>query len=307
MSDDKREKLREYLRNNRPRNKTNSGNNSNNKENSNKNLENDLNSDNLNLNNNSDLDNSQILNNKINSNKRDYDKEPLIIRDYSSFFTGTQYIFVVMFGAMMFSLFFGYPVVIVLFFIIIIPNFILEYYFSIKKFECGIKFKNSEISFIVDDETSRNIDIKEISRYICKPFWKTSGEFVNLYAFILFFGIFLIFSIYIPLKIIFLLIVGLIGGFLLFEIGNIIHKMIIYFFINKTLYGFRFFPILIIAEPIKEKETQNELIPVYRYGADFKCYYIYFYNNAVYEKVREYFLQNLSIDIEQIKNQFAIM
>ena len=68
MSDDKREKLREYLRNNRPKNKINLGNNSNNKEK--KNLDNDLN-----------LDNSQISNNKI--NKRDYDKEPLILKNYT--------------------------------------------------------------------------------------------------------------------------------------------------------------------------------------------------------------------------------
>ena len=72
MSDDKREELREYLRNNRHKNSVNLCNSSDNKEISNKNLENDLN-----------LDNSQILNNKINSIKRDYDKEPLIIRDYN--------------------------------------------------------------------------------------------------------------------------------------------------------------------------------------------------------------------------------
>ena len=70
MSDDKREKLREYLRNNRPKNRVNLGNNSNNKEKSNRNLDKNLNSD-----------NSQISNNKI--HKRDYDKEPLIIRDYN--------------------------------------------------------------------------------------------------------------------------------------------------------------------------------------------------------------------------------
>ena len=70
MSDDKRKKLREYLRNNRPKNSVILGNSSNNKENSNKNLEDDLN-----------LDNSQILNNKINF--RDYDKEPLILQDYN--------------------------------------------------------------------------------------------------------------------------------------------------------------------------------------------------------------------------------
>ena len=81
MSDYKREKLREYLRNNRPKNRVNLSNSSNNKEKSNKNLEDDLNLNNSNLDNDSNLDNSQISNNKI--NKRDYDKEPLIIRDYN--------------------------------------------------------------------------------------------------------------------------------------------------------------------------------------------------------------------------------
>ena len=77
MSDDKREKLREYLRKNRPKNRANLGNSSNNKKNSNKNLEKDLNLDNSNLN------NSQISNNKTNSNKRDYDKEPLFIKNHN--------------------------------------------------------------------------------------------------------------------------------------------------------------------------------------------------------------------------------
>ena len=66
MSDDKREELREYLGNNRPKNRVNLGNNSNNKENSNKNLKNNLN-----------------LDNETNSSKRDYDKEPLILKDYT--------------------------------------------------------------------------------------------------------------------------------------------------------------------------------------------------------------------------------
>lgn len=35
-----------------------------------------------------DLKGSQISNNKINSNKRDYDKESLIIKSYETFFVG---------------------------------------------------------------------------------------------------------------------------------------------------------------------------------------------------------------------------
>lgn len=72
MDDDKREKLREYLINNKYKSKINLGNNYDKKENSNKNLENDLNFDNSNL------------NNKTNSNKRDYEKEPIILKNYNA-------------------------------------------------------------------------------------------------------------------------------------------------------------------------------------------------------------------------------
>lgn len=253
------------------------------------------------------MDNSQILNNKINSIKRDYDKELLIIRDYSSFFTGTQYIFAIMFSMVVFATFLGFHEALIIFFIIVIPSVLFEYYYNIKKFDCKIKFKNSDISFIVDDNIERIIDANEILKYICKLFWKTNAEFVNIYFCLFVSAIILIISIYVPWRIIFLLIYGLICGFLLIQLGNIIHKMFIYFFINKSLYGFRIFPILIIEKPIIEKTVEKEIVPVYRYGSDFKCYYIYFYNNAVYEKVREYFLQNLSIDIDKTKKTISII
>ena len=95
MSDDKREKLREYLRKNRPKNSINLGNSSNNKEKSNKNLEDDLN-----------LDNSQISNNKTNSIKRDYDKEPLIVKNYLKF-VNIILIFVYFFLLFLFLIFIG--------------------------------------------------------------------------------------------------------------------------------------------------------------------------------------------------------
>lgn len=55
MDDDKREKLREYLRNNKSKNKIN-------------------------------LNNSQISDNKTNLNKRDYDKEPIVLNNYEMIF-----------------------------------------------------------------------------------------------------------------------------------------------------------------------------------------------------------------------------
>ena len=99
MSDDKREKLREYLRNNRPKSKINLGNSSNNKEKSNKNLEDNSNLDNSNLN------NSQISNNKINSNKRDYDKEPIILKDYTAYMKFHYFLYISFWVAASFLLF----------------------------------------------------------------------------------------------------------------------------------------------------------------------------------------------------------
>ena len=55
MDDDKRETLMEYLRNSKSKNKIN-------------------------------LDNSQISDNKTNLNKRDYDKEPIVLNNYEMIF-----------------------------------------------------------------------------------------------------------------------------------------------------------------------------------------------------------------------------
>ena len=151
MDDEKREKLRECLRNN----------NSNNKENSNKNLENDLNSDNLNLNNNSNLDNSQISNNKINSNKRDYDKEPLIIRDYNMHETAFFAVILLLFFLFDFifndtSEFFTPKRVV---FIFILLEIILELF---KCFHKTIIFYNSKIVYKKGSDTALEINLNDI-------------------------------------------------------------------------------------------------------------------------------------------------
>lgn len=78
--------------------------------------------------------------------------------------------------------------------------------------------------------------------------------------------------------------------------ANIIFKALLYLHLNKTLFGFRVFPILIIAEPINPKlGTPSEFSNKQKY------YFIYFYNKQIYDEVREYFLQNLGIDIDKTR------
>ncbi|MDU7070874.1 hypothetical protein [Campylobacter ureolyticus] len=155
MSDDKREKLREYLRNNRPKNRANLGNNSNDKENSNKNLENDLN-----LNNDLNSDNSQISSSK-NSNQRDYDKEPLIIRDYNMHETAFFAVILLLFFLFDFifndtSEFFTPKRVV---FIFILLEIILELF---KYFHKTIIFYNSKIVYKKGSDTALEINLNDI-------------------------------------------------------------------------------------------------------------------------------------------------
>lgn len=155
MSDEKREKLREYLRNNRPKSKINLGNNSDNKKNSNKNLEKDSNLDNSNLN------NFQNLSSKTKPNKRDYDKEPLIIRDYNMHETAFFAVILLLFFLFDFifndtSEFFTPKRVV---FIFILLEIILELF---KCFHKTIIFYNSKIVYKKGSDTALEINLSDI-------------------------------------------------------------------------------------------------------------------------------------------------
>ena len=161
MSDDKREKLREYLRKNRPKNRVNLNYSSNNKENSNKNLEDDSNLDNSNLNNDSNLDNYQNLSNKTKPKKRDYDKEPLIIRDYNMHETAFFAVILLLFFLFDFifndtSEFFTPKRVV---FIFILLEIILELF---KYFHKTIIFYDSKIVYKKGSDTALEINLSDI-------------------------------------------------------------------------------------------------------------------------------------------------
>ena len=242
----------------------------------NKTINNQSNSqNNINQNSNNSDKNSNSNKNSNSSkftNKRDYDKNPIIIDDYSNFFTGTQRLFALMFGIAFCSTFIWLPEAIIIFPIIVFPSIVLEYYFSIKKSNYTICLKNNKILFLIDSNIERIIDTNEISKYIYMPFWKTNEKSVNIYFFIFILGIFCIFYNYIEFNIFILLVCGAICLFISVDFGNILHKMLVYFCINKTLSGFRIFPILIIEKPMIEKTVEKEIIPIYRYESYFKCY-----------------------------------
>ncbi len=298
MSDEKREKLREYLRNNRPKNSVNLGNNL--YENSNNEL------DGLNSDENLNSDNSQISSNE-NSNQRDYDKEPIVIKDYSYFF-GVSLRFI--------SFFIGITIVVnvmcmtmnsikekieiwFLFAPLIVPFVFVcfDYYAHVARDSYTLYFANNSINYMLDSKLKRKININEIPNYLLKPFWKNKLDIqaviivliivISIFAYLL-----ISLSKPIPNEIYYFTALFFISQLF----GNIIFKVLLYLWINKTLYGFRVFPTLIIAEPINPKlGTPSEFSNKQKY------YFIYFYNEQIYDEVREYFLQNLGVDIDKTR------
>ena len=285
MSDDKREKLREYLRNNRPKSKINLGNNPNNKEIPNKSLENNLNLDNSNLN------NSQISNNNINSNKRDYDKEPIIIENN---------VILVNFIALIIGIFF-----IIAIFLFFKLNEATNSSFG--SFSClvailvaflnrqssKIIFKNKSIKFI---DTDHEKEIK-INKYL--KIFQTSDTRTNFLEKDEY-----LFSI--------VMIIVIFWAFITILIDGIKGFLFVVFFICM-IYTILFLPSLIF-QTLKNKSIKNVkfygniLVWSFKYGN--KDEYINMLPNYAQRiEIREYFLEKIGIDIDKtlkIRNIFKI-
>jgi len=83
--------------------------------------------------------------------------------------------------------------------------------------------------------------------------------------------------------------VGSLGLFLValifMYITNMLLKLIVYFYINHSLKGFKIFPFIKVARPGYGKYLYNAVAIAAHY------YLIYLYSSEIYDEVREYFLQ----------------
>lgn len=238
------------------------------------------------------------------SNKRDYDKEPIVIKDYSYFFGVSLKYFSVSIGTtIMFyilCLVMDEKIEIWLLFVPLIVPFVFvfyDYYAHVIRDNYRLYFTNNSINYMLNGKLKRKIDINEVPNYLLKPFWKNKLDIqaviivliivISIFAYLL-----ISLSKPIPNEIYYFTALFFISQLF----GNIIFKVLLYLWINKTLYGFRVFPTLIIAEPINPKlGTPSEFSNKQKY------YFIYFYNEQIYDEVREYFLQNLGFDIDKTK------
>lgn len=301
MDDDKREKLREYLRNNRPKNRANLGNiGPNDKENSNKNLKkysnlnNNLNSkkdenlnnsnfkNNINQNSNNSDKNSNSNKNSNSSNltnKRDYDKEPIIIKDYKSqvnligiFFMILAFIMLCIARPEKVN---SFTIVSLMVVIPYIMNFLGKNYFILQ---------NKIISQIKNDKSFDFMQIKEIKNIKFSVDFRDGNEQIPLIAKIL---LLIIISTYI---------------YAIFKFN----EPIILFFIFMIITVFYAIPKIIthIINGGKINDSIYNCLTIYDKNG--KVMNIMICNDKEFNELKKYFLINVKLNISNAKTSFGI-
>ncbi|MDU7070428.1 hypothetical protein [Campylobacter ureolyticus] len=266
MDDDKIEKLREHLRNNRPKSKINLGNSSDNKENFTENLKKD-----------SDL------------NKRDYDKDPLIIKNLKyklNYLSSVLCLILTSFFTIIAIIFDLVPIQKIIFndfiaFIVLYPAFTdgknsVDGYF---------KFENSTITSFGFFE--KKIETKEISKIIKTFDTSESMNTISANKYIVFIGLFLIFLV---IKTAFQIFHINIFNFILFVFILLIIGMIPHFIFYRS-FSEPFIIYNMIAIFDKNDTIINVLIPG---------------KNEYYE-LKKYFLYRKNINLDYCEKQLKLI
>ncbi|MDA3052759.1 hypothetical protein OFO01_04745 [Campylobacter sp. JMF_01 NE2] len=246
-------------------------------------------------------------NSNTNSTQRDYDKEPIIIKDYHQIFNGVLFensallsfiaclnIYIFVYGYITYkpddeiiskiSEYIG--VINIILFLLVLFGFSIGYYiFSIRR-KAEIHFTNKFIQFYEFEKlqySSANANLRDI---ICKPFWCSDRENVK-------FGI----TIYFMITLVAFKFIGLFFIFLCF-LTNIFLKVCFYLIIKKSLKDFTIFPVIIIDEPQRNGWAYN--INVLR-G---KFYMVCIFDKKDYLEIKKWFLDKKNINIDYIQKKY---
>ena len=234
-----------------------------------------------------------------NSKARDYDKEPIAIKNYEKFFVYSFLVLLLPISTLHAFLIIDFinhdDIDIVQYFailFIILLSTVIISIFTIIRPRQEIKFTNNYIEFISDDLVEKRCEIDEnalslnfsigilASLYEIGKSEKVFLYFIAIFMCVTWWNIFFIAVFFTYLF-----------GFLL--------NFILYLFINRNLKGFRTLPFIRIARPSYGKWFRNK--PVYP-----RYYLVYLYNQKIYDEIKEYFLRK-SVNINNIKKDYLFI
>ncbi|WP_298787847.1 hypothetical protein [uncultured Campylobacter sp.] len=234
-----------------------------------------------------------------NSKARDYDKDPIAIKNYEKFFVYLSLVLLLPISTLHAFLIIDFinhdDIDIVQYFailFIILLSIVIISIFAVIRPRQEIKFTNNYIEFISDDLVEKRCEIDEnalslnfsigilASLYEIGKSEKIFLYFIAIFMCVTWWNIFFIAVFFTYLF-----------GFLL--------NLILYLFINRNLKGFRALPFIRIARPSYGRWFRNK--PVYP-----RYYLVYLYNQKIYDEIKEYFLRK-SVNINNIKKDYLFI
>ena len=243
------------------------------------------------------LDDSGSL--QQNSKARDYDKEPIAIKNYEKFFVYSSLVLLLPISTLHAFLIIDFinhdDIDIVQYFailFIILLSMVIISVFTIIRPRQEIKFTNNYIEFISDGLVEKRCEIDEndlslnfsigilASSYEIGKSEKIFLYFIAIFMCVTWWNIFFI-AIFFTYLFEFLL------------------NFILYLFINRNLKGFRALPFIRIARPSYGRWFRNK--PVYP-----RYYLVYLYNQKIYDEIKEYFLLK-NVNINNVKKDYLFI
>ena len=234
-----------------------------------------------------------------NSKTRDYDKDPIVIKNYEKFFVYSFLVLLLPISTLHAFLIIDFinhdDIDIVQYFailFIILLSTVIISIFTIIRPRQEIKFTNNYIEFISDDLVEKRCEIDEnalslnfsigilASLYEIGKSEKIFLYFIAIFMCVTWWNIFFIAIFFTYLF-----------GFLL--------NFILYLFVNRNLKGFRALPFIRIARPSYGRWFRNK--PVYP-----RYYLVYLYNQKIYDEIKEYFLRK-SVNINNVKKDYLFI
>ena len=254
---------------------------------------NDKNSDDLNLNaergrkfQNLDPDNTTLFKN---SNVRNYDKDPIVIKNYEKFFVYAHLLVFLQVSGLLISFIwdivdFGHIYVddYLEACIMILLIAVITYIFTAIRNKREIRFTDQYIEFLDKGVVKRQCKVEKDK--LCKNFSTQNFRTPSFIVLVIF-------------------CVGSLGFFLVFLLcmymANIFIKFVVYCCINKGIKGFKIFPFIKVDEPWHGGYLYYSVVVSAHY------YLIYLYSSEIYNEVKEYFLQK-NINIDYIKKDYTV-
>ena len=229
---------------------------------------------------------------------RDYDKEPLVIKSYERFFAYTIFFVPMMLAGLFIYLFTDYGAYTSKEEYISLASVIsavtaVVYFFTAVRAKHEVKFTNKHIEFISNGIVKRRCWIDKEELGLCFTLDGFNEGRLKMPVSDNIFFLVMALMMLIAWQ-------GMAIAMVFFMyLGNVIFKLIIYLFLNKSLRGFRFLPFLRVAVPW--------------YGNNFKAFpismkyfSIYIYNEKVYEEIWRWFLQN-GVNIDRVKRNYMFI